>query len=136
MDNKGLGNGIIPQCWNDELMQSFNDSKKLDQYKSACYDDDGNEVVTPEDIAEWRKAKVEGRLNICPCKIGDTVYRIINACANCDADLGEEDPCSDCEHYESDDYIIECEYHPIMSVIGEFGKTVFLTREAALAERL
>ena len=37
----------------------------------AAYEDSG---LSPEEVRELAKAKVDGRLAIMPCKVGDTVY--------------------------------------------------------------
>ena len=67
-----------------------------------------------------------------PCKVGDKVWFIGTPCGGCEyynEIMKEEfiEKCRKCEKTE----IIECKFD--YDLIGEFGKTVFLTREAAEA---
>lgn len=65
-----------------------------------------------------------------PCKVGDKVWCIGTPCGGCECynEIMKEEfieKCRKCEKAE----IIECKFD--YDLIGEFGKTVFLTREAA-----
>jgi len=89
----------------------------------AAYEDSG---LPPEEIQELVKAKIEGRLIILPCKVGDTVYVIVDSVD---------------KPYIKQDKVISFELwnkNGIMSLFArsqygfcEFGKTVFLTCEEA-----
>lgn len=92
----------------------------------AAYEDTGLE---PEEIEHRLKnerhwatiwmAEADGRLIILPCKVGDTVYRI-------------------CHEYKKGNPFIRAvtfNQNNFWRIVfgGEFGKTVFLTREEAKA---
>lgn len=96
--------------------------------KLAAYEDAGlepeqikdlNNGIIPEHWAELFKAECEGRLIVLPCKVGDTVYRICH------------------EYKQGNPFIraVEFSQHNFWRIVfgGEFGKTVFLTREEAEA---
>jgi len=102
----------------------------------AAYEDIG---LSPEEVQElkvsvkicedcWNhaQAKAEGRLLVLPCKVGTRVWVIGQDCDLCH-DMYTEEPClfGDCEYRK----VIESVFLPGMT--DEFGKTVFLTREAA-----
>lgn len=73
---------------------------------------------------EYEDLEEKGLLLILPCKIGDTVYELINT------------SCSNCSHGNSCDGI-SCPDPKIIKMIFDFdliknfGKTVFLTKEEA-----
>ena len=123
----------------------------------AEYEDSG---LSPEEVQEIAKAKADGRLVVLPIKVGESVYAIVN-CADiiksCDDDYFTGTgaiSCSfekDCPFEECDDgnrgvFETACKgfwvddegrlnvfLDYINANIGplDFGKTVFLTREAA-----
>lgn len=72
----------------------------------------GVDVDRMKELAQADKA---GRLVVLPCKVGDTVYRIFNP--------PSREPVISAHTLMSVDYIVRW--------IDKFGKTVFLTREAA-----
>lgn len=87
----------------------------------ASYEDTG---LTPAKVAEFAKAKAEGRLVVLPCKVGDTVYK---------ADFGDglSEP-------RISERIIRGFKHTAYTNypfcdIEFFGKNIFLTREEAEA---
>lgn len=84
------------------------------------------ETISQEELDELIKAKAEGRLVVLPCKVGTRVWVIGQDCDLCH-DMHTEEPClfGDCEYRK----VIESVFLPGMT--DEFGKTVFLTREAA-----
>lgn len=84
------------------------------------------ETISQEELDELIKAKAEGRLVVLPCKVGTRVWVIGQDCDLCH-DMYTEEPClfGDCEYRK----VIESVFLPGMT--DEFGKTVFLTREAA-----
>jgi hypothetical protein len=95
----------------------------------AAYEDIG----TVEDFADFARAKQEGRLVVLPCKVGDTVYLTVHGyveetkvrtffVGHPSYNRGEPDP-----RYE----MIRCTNYDLP--MKYFGKTVFLTREAAEA---
>ena len=98
--------------------------------KLAAYEDTGltpedilhiraTQRITPERLIEIIRAEFEERLVILPCKVGDTVYRICH------------------EYKQGNPFIraVEFSQHNFWRIVfgGEFGKTVFLTREEAEA---
>ena len=89
----------------------------------AAYEDS---QMTPEEVQSLAKAKADGRLVVLPCKVGTRVWVISQNCDFCH-DMYTEEPClfGDCEYRK----VIESVFLPGMT--DEFGKTVFLTREAA-----
>ena len=88
-------------------------------------------------LAEYEDLEEQGLLIRLPCKIGVPVYCIAEPCGGCEylnETMREEfiEMCLNCERKE----IITCVFD--YDLIGEFGKTVFLTceeAEAALAAR-
>ena len=89
----------------------------------AAYEDS---QMTPEEVQSLAQAKADGRLVVLPCKVGTRVWVIGQDCDLCH-DMYTEEPClfGDCEYRK----VIESVFLPGMT--DEFGKTVFLTREAA-----
>jgi hypothetical protein len=116
-----------------------------------------------ERLAQYEDAEQEGRLAVLPCKVGDTVYAIADCAdilKDCDDDYYTGTGAitcpfeKDCEFEECDDAnrrifetyvrsiykdkdepvnifldkIVDRQFYP-----SDFGKTVFLTREAAEA---
>lgn len=96
----------------------------------AAYEDTGLEpkeaakllretILIKQELDEYTTAKREGRLLILPCNVGDTVYRI-------------------CHEYKKGNPFIRAvtfNQNNFWRIVfgGEFGKTVFLTREEAEA---
>ena len=84
------------------------------------------ETISQEELDELIKAKADGRLVVLPCKAGDIVYTIIDS-----VDMP----------YVKQEKVIAIELwskNGIMTLfvrtpfgLFDFGKTVFLTREAA-----
>ena len=77
-----------------------------------------------EELAAYRAAEQDGTLLRLPCKVGDTVYVLIPAdCGFCDKEqCNNIFPCRM-------SYLVETEFSA--DIADDFGKTVFLTREAA-----
>lgn len=104
--------------------------------------------LPPEEIGELTQAKREGRLVVLPCKVGDTVYikgvPLIISFIHIEDDVHyaiqfDCDDCDGCPFYE-DEVSWEGEHDCKRNGYLEFsesdiGKTVFLTREAAEAEK-
>lgn len=93
----------------------------------AAYEDSG---LSPEEVRELTKAKQEGRLIVLPCKVGDTVYRIISY--KCNAVCNKLNACNSfiykaCKQAEF--YVCPGTFQ--LNDMGWIGKTVFLTREEA-----
>lgn len=100
-------------------------------------------VIALDRLTEICNAEQEGRLVVLPCKAGDEVWVIIKDYTECSVygDKYSSSGCSGCE--------VECDSQPtksikrirnvgLISIAGWlssncFGKTVFLTREAAEA---
>lgn len=51
---------------------------RLSTLENILYNPDGTPRVTMERLAELVGAEVEGRIAVLPCKVGDTVYYIID----------------------------------------------------------
>lgn len=79
-----------------------------------------------EELAAYRTAEQDGTLLRLPCKVGDTVYVLIPAdCGFCDKEqCNNIFPCRM-------SYLVETEFSA--DIADDFGKTVFLTPEAAEA---
>ena len=93
----------------------------------ATYEDSG---LSPEEVQKMARAKVEGRLVVLPCNVGDTVYRIISY--KCNAVCNKLNACNSfiykgCKQAEF--YVCSGTFQ--FNDIGWIGKTVFLTREEA-----
>ncbi|MDD5353259.1 MAG: hypothetical protein PHS93_08885 [Candidatus Omnitrophica bacterium] len=107
----------------------------LGQLKSSDYEVSG---LSPEEVQEIAQAKAEGRLVVLPCKVGDTVYalqskRISEFCVDPlhkeivvakIIEITLKDGITWLRLYSTDDRIADYKG-------DSFGKTVFLTREAA-----
>lgn len=84
--------------------------------------------LTPEEVAELAKVKQEGRLIALPCKVGDTVYFAIPGCKISDAKVtGFWIADKWLQLQLSNGSTFTCWDGPEVY----FGKTVFLTKEAA-----
>lgn len=104
----------------------------LVSYENACHDGYYKEVITPEEIAELAKAKVEGRLiPPLPCKVGDELFSFIPN-FKCVVELTVEEFV-----LLSNSLYIICRNEMSNERRGisfdKIGKTVFLTQEAAEA---
>ena len=99
----------------------------------AAYEDTG---ATPDELMTYKKAKDGGRLVILPCKIGTEIFRIEDDYC----DRRANDMCNEyCNGWDTtcEDYVGEKEVvrgHFCFSDIGNFRKTVFLTRNEADAK--
>lgn len=79
-------------------------------------------------LEELVKADKDGRLVVLPCKVGDTVYRIVR---DADPHITRDEVRN---MYFADDMTLCVELVGGRIILPEkFGKTVFLTREAAEA---
>ena len=115
----------------------------------AAYEDTG---LTPEEIKEdmpdvrkieeklaaYEDAEVNGLLVRLPCRIGSTVYRVVEKCKPRGMDCPFEGGYGTSRCHSSKDrykfcgaYIEETRFE--LAMIDEIGKTVFLTREEAEA---
>ena len=92
--------------------------KKSDASKEQCIIDQHGEIHRLRDeLKRYKQAEQEGRLVVLPCKVGDSVYAIHNI-PNSDKKVMVE--------VQADLFFIV-----LSTCEGRFGKTVFLTREAA-----
>ena len=93
-------------------------------------------------LAEYEAAEEEGRLVVLPCKIESAVYLICHRYTECSkyGESFEEYSCSGCEEWDCDsrkEYYIHVNQSVSLEWIvrnmrmGNFGKTVFLTKEDA-----
>lgn len=91
-------------------------------------------------IREWVKAWEEKRLVVLPWKVGEVVYQICGERTQCSAynECFDEYLCEGCDSpvCDSTSVIVVRAIKPnnlteTVKYIGEFGKTVFLTREEA-----
>lgn len=95
-----------------------------------CLDDDNGALIK---MGRWEDAEEEGRLLVLPCKPGDIVYKVVDAC-NFPDDCHTKRMCAGCEYREI--YVDEQEaisISNIVSMMGEFGKTIFLDEKEANA---
>lgn len=95
-----------------------------------------------EKLTEYETAEEEGRLVVLPCKVGSVAYSICHRYTKCSkyGESFEEYSCSGCEELNCDSHK-EYYIHVNQSVsvewiirnmqFGNFGKTVFLSREEA-----
>lgn len=95
-----------------------------------------------EQLYKYETAEEEGRLIVLPCKVGSAVYLIWHRYTKCSkyGESFEEYSCSGCEEWDCDSHK-EYYIHVNQSVslewivrnmqLGNFGKTVFLTKEEA-----
>lgn len=82
--------------------------------------------VTFKRIVALMEADKDGRLVVLPCKVGDTVYRIVR---DADPHIARDEARN---MYFADDMTLCVELVGGRIILSEkFGKTVFLTREAA-----
>ena len=99
-----------------------------------------------EKLAEYETAEEEGRLVVLPCKVGSTVYLICYRYTKCSkyGESFEEYSCSGCEEWDCDshkEYYIDVIQSASLELIiknmllGNLGKTFFLTRKAAEKEK-
>lgn len=96
----------------------------------------------PEHISELLQAEQDGRLVVLPCKVGDTVYRVIRAKngsghvapANVSG-LHLGDTARNCRYRKEYEYVVLKVDGGFCAHVNkrDFGKTVFLTREEAEA---
>ena len=92
----------------------------------AAYEDTG---LSPEEVQELAQAKADGRLVVLPCKVGDTVFTT----------RWWDDVKEKCTDSKGKPFFRKIRKHKVtkevFSPFGldyiEWGKTVFLTREAA-----
>lgn len=91
--------------------------------------------ISADRLKKIAEAEQDGRLVELPCKVGDTVYRVVGLCSWPEAECPEESfSCSMCR--ESRKVIIEVNIESIegaVSVCKCFGETVFATRQEAEA---
>lgn len=90
---------------------NYSDAQRLLFNRLAAYEDSG---LSPEQVRELAEAKADGRLVVLPCKPETKVYRVWK--------VSGREPVID-EYYAGLRFIVD---H-----LDKFGKTVFLTREAA-----
>lgn len=93
--------------------------------KLAAYENTGLE---PEEAAELAKAKQDGRLVVMPCKVGDTVWALMQRNAKTDVVKGTV---RNVRHYDDNTWWVEFSDIWVDKTFDDFGKTVFLTREDA-----
>lgn len=82
-------------------------------------------------LATYEDAEEQGRLVMLPCKVGDTVFRVVPKCIgpyiHCPFEGGPGlDRCYNCDAFIREELFDLCMFE-------DFGKTVFLTREEAEA---
>ena len=95
-----------------------------------------------KNLYEYETAEKDGRLVVLPCKIGSAVYLICHRYTECSkyGESFEEYSCSGCEEWDCDsrkEYYIHINQSVSLEWIvrnmrmGNFGKTVFLTKKDA-----
>lgn len=126
--------------WRDAYM------KMKEQWKHDC------DLLAKcgEELSSYRQAEEQGLLIILPCKVGDTVYEITtffwedrDKCEKCqyfhegDCYFRDDDCCTYADEHDTENKDCLCIAEITVSIawiamhIDCFGKTVFLTREAA-----
>jgi hypothetical protein len=122
----GIQVNFPPHCGHEKAKE-VDDFVKNVFDRLAAYEDSG---LSPEEVQELAKAKADGRVMMLPCKVGDTVYRIISY--KCNAVCNKLNACNSfiykgCK--QSEFYVCPGTFQ--FNDIEWIGKTVFLTREAA-----
>lgn len=85
-----------------------------------------NSIGSYDRLRELAEADKDGRLVVLPCKVGDTVYRIVR---DADPHIARDEARN---MYFADDMTLCVELVGGRIILSEkFGKTVFLTREEA-----
>ena len=87
------------------------------------------ESISQETIKEIIKAKADGRLVVLPCKVGNTIYRIISY--KCNAVCNKLNACNSFIYNACKAEFYICLGTFQFNDIEWIGKTVFLTREEA-----
>ncbi len=85
-----------------------------------------------ERIKEYEDLEEQGKLLKLPCAVGDTVYRIDESdCESCETERPDINEKCTCKFGEFCGYeeITESKFE--LSMLQDFGKTVFLTKEEA-----
>ena len=102
--------------------------------KLASYEDIGS----VEQFAEWAAAEKEGRLVVLPCKVGDAIFFTMMEYVDCENNFGEEESEQICSTVV-ESIAIKSPYWVINDAIefepSDFGKSIFLTLEAAIAAK-
>lgn len=93
----------------------FDDSDRLPSY-----------VPIYEKLRNYEDLEEQGKLLKLPCAVGNTVYSLDRFCSGSSLDCPSR-PCESCEDYQLEIY--EGKFK--LNDINDFGKTVFLTKEAA-----
>lgn len=90
-------------------------------------------IRVQKELERYQKAEAEGRLLVLPCKVGDTVYTIIDGKIY----EGEVYHISYSDYYGKVTSAVRTKIDFLTASIGaafeDFGKTAFLTREEAEA---
>lgn len=117
------------ECLHDEVCSLTHCGQSI-----ACCD-----FVNAERYHEIMQAEREGRLVILPCKVGDSYYLVERFCTEGgyydekkQVSLGTCEWCS--EECDRENRVVECRFNSAIDILMKerfFGKTVFLTREAA-----
>ena len=92
----------------------------------AAYEDSG---LSPEEVQKMARAKADGRLVVLPCKVGNTIYRIISY--KCNAVCNKLNACNSFIYNACKAEFYICLGTFQFNDIEWIGKTVFLTREEA-----
>lgn len=66
-------------------------------FDECCPDDPVHFQGLLDKLKGWREAERDGRLVVLPCKVGDTVYRIIDDCT-LPGDCGTRMKCKGCDY--------------------------------------
>jgi len=82
------------------------------------------------DLAHYKQLEAEGRLIELPCKVGDTVWRVIKHCT--ESEFGDCVGCTRNENGACQPKYFEQAF--LVGLYDQIGKTAFLDRESALAK--
>lgn len=131
-----------------EIRENIIDGDSLEPYESYCNAMVAKSAEEYEQLAEWltqlkeyQQLEEQGRLIKLPCKVGDTLYKIIvdkyTKCSLHDKEFSLnceycEEKCDSKAIYVIKDFIV-FDINEIIFYMKSIGKTVFLTKSEAEA---
>lgn len=124
---------------NGVIRVDFIEAKESAVSRLAAIEDILGEEYDLDELMEMAQAKREGRCVVLPCKVGDTIYRVVH----CDDGSGYAVwiirvnfvEFNDNDSIELPNYVIGTTENGAGTTMefSDFGKTAFTTREAAEA---
>ena len=104
--------------------------EEIQQYRAIGTVEKCREAV--EKLARYEDLEQDGRLLELPCKVGDTVYRIVDDC-DYPSDCHTKRMCKKCEYRNISIEEETVSLEDIIRLRDEFGETIFFSEEAAEA---